>query len=325
MRAAGGVRAVGVALLLLALAACAVPLKQADLGLGHPLTGRIWQPATQTFIPDSQAQRLMIAADYVLLGEKHDNSVHHHLQAEAVRTLIRAGGKPAIVFEMINTGQRAALDDFRSSLRQKAEYLGNAIDWQKTGWPDWRYYAPIADAALKAKLAIVPANFPRAKIRELGRTGYAALDAEFVTRLGLETPLPKALDAALMEEMYLSHCKMMPRQHLGAVARIQRARDALMAAALAKYNKAVLIAGGGHTRKDRGAPWYLRHLKPAATILSVGYVEIDAETTDPAAYAEIYGAARLPFDLVWFTPRLDTADPCEKFAPQLKKMRQKSG
>jgi len=29
----------------------------------------------------------------------------------------------------------------------------------------------------------------------------------------------------------------------------------------------------------------------------------------------------LPFDYVWFTPRVDESDPCEKFREQLEKMR----
>ena len=32
-------------------------------------------------------------------------------------------------------------------------------------------------------------------------------------------------------------------------------------------------------------------------------------------------AERLPFDAVWFTPRLDDEDPCERFREQLEGMR----
>jgi uncharacterized iron-regulated protein len=306
------------------LGACAAPLEQARIGLDHPLIGRIWQPDMQTFISRLNARRQIVNADYVLLGEKHDNSAHHRLQAAAVGDLIRAGKKPLIAFEMINTGQAKDLKVFLAGLPRSADDLGAAIGWDKTGWPDWRYYAPIAEAAIKAGLAIAPANFPRAQVRALGRKGFAVLDPDFVARSGLEAPLPKALGEALLDEMYQSHCKMMPRQHLGAVARIQRARDALMAEVLVSQAAAVLIAGNGHTRKDRGAPYYLRRLKPKANILSIGYVEVDAAATSPQDYAAIYNAARLPFDLVWFTPRRDTEDPCQKFAPQLMGLKKKA-
>jgi len=316
-------------LITVLLAGCATPLPKALQNSDHPLVGRIWQPATQSFVSALNARRQIINADYVLLGEKHDNSTHHELQTAAVHDLITAGRKPLIAFEMIDRGQTKTLMAYLAGQPTSADDLGTALDWDKTGWPDWRYYAPIATAAIKAGLPLAPANFPRAKVRELGRKGYAALDAAFVARLGLETPLPDALNAALMEEMFQSHCGMMPRKHLSAVVRIQRARDAVMAETLAKKDRAVLIAGGGHTRNDRGVPYYLRRLKPGTTILSVGYVEVDATASKPEDYVAnsgaVAGTARLPFDLVWFTPRLDNEDPCKKFAPQLKKMKKKAG
>jgi len=314
--------AVAVALLIL-LSACATPLPQATLSPDHPLNGRIWQPATQSFIAPDAMQQILLDADYVLLGEKHDNSMHHRLQADVVENLVMSGLRPAIAFEMINTSQGNKLQIFLADKHTSANGLGEDIGWQKSGWPDWRYYAPIATIGLKAGLAIHPANCPRTKTREIGRKGFAVLDAELVERTGLNEPLPAALANSLTEEMYLSHCKMMPRKHLGAIANIQRARDAVMADTLAAEDKAVLIAGAGHTRRDRGVPYYLRRLRPTAKIVAVGYIEVDDNALQPTDYAAIYNAERLPFDLVWFTPRLDTVDPCEKFKSQLKKMKKK--
>jgi hypothetical protein len=33
------------------------------------------------------------------------------------------------------------------------------------------------------------------------------------------------------------------------------------------------------------------------------------------------GAVGAPFDYVWFTPRVDLVDPCERFREQLRQMR----
>jgi hypothetical protein len=40
---------------------------------------------------------------------------------------------------------------------------------------------------------------------------------------------------------------------------------------------------------------------------------------DPPAYASRFNAEALPYDFVWFTPRVDDLDPCERFAEQLRR------
>src|SRR2546429_67817 len=75
---------------------------------------------------------------------------------------------------------------------------------------------------------------------------------------------------------------------------------------------AVLIAGAGHVRRDRGVPVHLARQAPDASIASVAFVEVDAAAVKPGDYAKAFGSDALPFDYVWFTPKVDDADPCEK-------------
>ena len=51
-------------------------------------------------------------------------------------------------------------------------------------------------------------------------------------------------------------------------------------------------------------------------------MEVDGEAQDPAAYAARFGVEALPFDYVWFTPRVDDLDPCEVYAEQLERARE---
>ena len=74
--------------------------------------------------------------------------------------------------------------------------------------------------------------------------------------------------------------------------------------------KIVVIAGNGHVRKDYGIPNHF----PGET-LSIGQIEVEA---DQAAVSD-YSPER--FDYVFFTPRLDTLDPCEKYKQALEKMK----
>jgi hypothetical protein len=102
----------------------------------------------------------------------------------------------------------------------------------------------------------------------------------------------------------------------------QRARDAQMAETLASRDDdgVVLIAGAGHVRLDRAAPAYLRHRLPEARIVSLAFVEVADGQNTPDEYARARGEVRLPFDIAWFTPRMDNEDPCEAFRKALEGM-----
>jgi hypothetical protein len=51
---------------------------------------------------------------------------------------------------------------------------------------------------------------------------------------------------------------------------------------------------------------------PGAAIVAVAPLEVREGLTKPEDYAAQYGGA-LPFDFVWFTPRMDYKDPCAGF------------
>jgi uncharacterized iron-regulated protein len=111
-----------------------------------------------------------------------------------------------------------------------------------------------------------------------------------------------------------AHCGELPDTMVPSMVTAQRARDAQLAERLLATQRdgAVLIAGTGHVRSDRGVPAYLAVRAPGVVIASVAFVEVASGRLAPADYAERFGAARLPFDYVWFTTRADDADPCAK-------------
>src|SRR3546814_6081933 len=85
----------------------------AALHTSHPLSGTLWdtrsgrQAGEQTLFAEAAAAR------WVLLGEKHDNAVHHALQARVVDALGRAGRRFAVVWEMAEPEQAKALAEAR--------------------------------------------------------------------------------------------------------------------------------------------------------------------------------------------------------------------
>lgn len=308
-------RALVAVLLLTAGAARAAEAPAAGGGQGHPLTGRIWDvPAARFITTDTLIARLAVAR-YILLGERHDHPEHHVLQAAIVRGVLAAGRRPALAFEMLGADQAAALAEHLRAAPRDAAGLGDAVGWSRSGWPPWPLYQPIADAALAAGLPIVAANLPTTTARAVARGDLSGLEPTLVRVHGLDRPATPPVQTAMEAEMRESHCGHLPDPVLPGMVTAQRARDAAMAERMAAAggDGAVLIAGAGHVRSDRGVPIYLAARAPGAAVASLAFVEVANGRTTPADYAERFGAARLPFDYMWFTTRADEVDHCARF------------
>jgi uncharacterized iron-regulated protein len=295
---------------------------QAPLRQDHPLVGRIWDVAAGEYIDSAALIDHLRRGHFVLLGEKHDNPDHHRLQAWLLRALIASGRRPALGFEMFTVDDEPAIARQLAAYPTDAGGLAEAVNWQHSGWPDWAMYRPIAEAALQAKLPVVATNLSQATARSLGQIGAGALDAAFVARHSLDRPLAPDTQTAIAEEIREAHCGYASDTQVNAMILVQRARDAQMAESLAaaQQDGAVLIAGAGHGRRDYGIPAYLASKSPGASVISMAFLEVSQDVHEPTAYAARFRRQTLPFDYVWFTPRVDDQDPCAAFEEQLKKL-----
>ena len=119
---------------------------------------------------------------------------------------------------------------------------------------------------MAARLPIYAGDLPRERVRSVARGGLSQIAPEERARLGLDSPLPAPLADAVLRELEESHCGALPPQALGGMAVAQRYRDAHMADVLLgvaqRHGSAILIAGNGHVRADRGVPWHLRQRAP---------------------------------------------------------------
>lgn len=297
------------------LAGCASSPWRAPLHRDHPLVGKIWNG---TAFVDAQALDAAVrSAHFVLLGETHDNPDHHAFQARLVRVAAQ-GREPAIVFEMLDVSQQGALD----AAPRTADAIAEAVNWSRSGWPDFSLYRPIFDAALEAGLPIVAGNFTRAQMSAIVRQGAAKLLPEIAAMLQREGEL--SADAAESEkaEMRAEHCGQLPESLLGPMVLAQHARDAELAIRMAPWDQgSVLIAGSGHVRTDRGVPVHLAAIAPKRSILSVAFLEASPEMQQPHDYAAAFGAPRLPFDFVVFTPAARREDPCKQLEKRTRSRR----
>lgn len=292
---------------LLLLAACAAPSANEAGAASAGLEGTVWDASTGEAISEAALDQRLASARFVLLGEKHDNPAHHRKQADLLDRMAATGRRPPVVWEMIDASKAAVLKAYLESGRATPEGLGRVLDWGGSGWPEWAIYQPIAEVALRRGLQQYPGNIERPIIRTVMQDGFGGLPNVTAQVLATNARWTDDDAQALKTELVDSHCGVMPEGMMRPMGLVQRARDAVMAAALLEADVgagAVLIAGNGHVRADRGVP---RYLEPETNVLSIGILEAQEGETDAMAYLEGPGH----FDIVIFTESVQSPDRCE--------------
>lgn len=227
-----------------------------------------------------------IEAQVVILGERHDNPIHHERQAELVRVI----GPKGLAFEMIQRADEDAANRDRTA-------------WENESWSNWDDYRQILEAAPDAK--ITGGGVDRETLRSSVKLGAAIAWGAEGARYRLLDQLPMDVTEAMIEEQRVAHCDGLPKHMLPGMVEAQQLRDAAFADAALRlvddgYEPAVLITGNGHARTDRGSPLYLGRAAPEVSVISVGIVEAD-------------GLTDIPYDYVIYTEIHEREDPCVAF------------
>jgi uncharacterized iron-regulated protein len=280
----------------------------------HPLAGRFYDATTFREVKEEEVLDACAQATYVLLGEKHDNPDHHTEQARILGGMVTKKRSPAVVLEMIETDMAERLAGYMDRSGASAADFGDAMEWEKRGWGPWEGYRPIMDVSFAAKLPLVAGGIPQVRASGIAHHGEAAVDAEDRKTYLLDETMAPELESSLHDELVKAHCGHLPSTMVRGMFLAERARDAGMANAMAPYEGrgAVLIAGNGHARKDRGVPWALARKAPHAKVTTVAMIEVEDDRTNPKAY-DIHA------DYTFFTPRATDEDPCIAFKEEMKK------
>lgn len=238
--------------------------------------------------------RTLAAYDVVIMGEVHDNPVHHENQA----AWVAAQGPAALVFEMLTPALAVTANGMRGAPR---ELMAEALSWETRGWPDFDFYAPIFEAAPDA--AIFGGDPGREAVRRAVREGAASAFGPDAALFELGRPLPPEMASERIAEQAEAHCGLLPEALLPGMVEAQRLRDASLAraviAAMTETGGPVaVITGTGHARRDVGIPAALAVAAPELKVLAIGQGE--------EAWAD--GA---PFDAQLSAPAPARGDPCD--------------
>jgi uncharacterized iron-regulated protein len=300
--------------LAVALAACSPAAPS-----GSALEGRYWDVAAGEFIDFPTLVDRLADHHHILVGEQHDHPGHHRLQARLVEALADRGQRRALVAEMFDAEDEAALKGLRNRPPREAAAVAQAVAWDETGWPDFSLYEPLFAAALEAGWPLHAGNPDRPTTMDVHRDGFPALGDALHTRLNLEEAPPAEVMAAIRAEVREAHCGHGNADLFRRQARVQFLRDAWMARRLqvaATDHGSMLIAGTGHVRPDHAVPLHLRRQGADGSAVSLQLRPTPAAGMD-AGDAAGEGA---PADFIAFTRRRGPTDPCAAYRKALEEM-----
>ena len=280
--------------------------------IGHPLIEKIWNMNNRRFMDEAALLAMMGKADVLLLGETHDNPQHHDLQLKLLKARIESGARPALLMEQLDTESQPALD-LALADSDPAEALNTA-----TGlitFTDRQFYRPFLATAIDNKLPVIAANISSRQLQPVIWNGFAAYDAAALKRMAVEEVWSDSRQTYMLSHIGGAHCGQIRDELRAGLTRSQRLRDALMAdAAVSSIGRGIVaIVGSSHARRDIGMPLYLAARDPAAHILSIAFVEVIPGLDAPETYETDSASGSPPFDVIWFSSRVDRADPCADF------------
>ena len=288
---------------LLLLAAChpaSAPLS--PLAFALPDSTSLVDGATGAPVATADLLRRIGSADFVLLGEVHDNPVDHALRG----SLLRAFGArhPAVVFEQFAATEAPIAPPVAG---ESVTVWLDRNGFDRRGWK-WPLHEPVVSAALAVGRSLWGSNLTRAQLTPVVMSGMSGAPAP-LRELMARAPLDSAARAVLDTEIVVGHCRQLPETMVPGMVLAQEVRDAEMTHALllaAASGPAWLIAGNGHVRRDIDVPRILTRVAPGKRVLVVGLLEREDDGTAPKA------DERRSYDLVIITPRTARPDPCEE-------------
>ena len=263
--------------------------------VGALASAQIIDVRTGKTINESALADILKSADIVLLGELHDNKLHHEVRG---RLIARFADRRTVVSEHLPAPNQVT---FQSEI--KTDLVAAGFDAE--GW-DWPIHQSLYEQIKNKGLSVVGGNLPKEEARRMFLQGVSSLPermAQTYTQSRLDETAERKLDHDLVE----GHCGKLPEKYLLRMRFAQRMTDLSLTHNLLDRQPSLLIAGNGHVRRDYGVPQMLASVAPQLNVLTVGFLEQGGSTQD------LLQSVSGQYDFIWITERAERKDPCENF------------
>ncbi|TKX28668.1 chain X [Campylobacter sp. MIT 12-5580] len=235
----------------------------------------IYESLTQKQINFEAFMNELLKQDIILLGEKHDEVLHHLAEERLAKELLKHK-KINIAMEMISTDKQSLIDKAKAE-GVSADKLQTAIDWDKR----WNYedYKDVVELGFyEARLS--GANLSKAEISTIHK-GAMPLNGVLSTTKEVKNNIKKIIAYNHKVDLNDSAQSAM----LDSFVEAQQYKDRRMADVLVhSHEPALLVAGRYHVDKSIGVPLHIKDFKSkkkfAVVMLGVDKSDINASTAD---------------------------------------------
>ena len=245
-------------------------------------------------------------ADVVFLGELHDDSLAHVVQAQILRALHEqlAGERPVVLgLEMFETDVQHVVDEYARGLIRERDFLEAARPWGNYATD----YRTMVEYAIQNGIAVIGTNAPKRYVSAVSRAG--GLDALEPLAPGARATMPETVPPAseplaakfrgLMGEMG-AHGGAPGMPTVDGMMAAQNLRDATMAWALHRavaeerarayfgneagaQPLAIHLNGSFHSEGRLGIPEHFARLAPEARAVVITMRPDTGAPADPGA------------------------------------------
>jgi uncharacterized iron-regulated protein len=247
--------------------------------------GKIIDLKTAQYMDSNQLIKRLSRASRIIVGEKHDNPIHHQIERWLLVKLAEQRPQGSVLLEMLSPEQQTKVTQVKAWLQDapvvRDSHIEMLLRWN-TGWP-WPLYQDVVMTALRAPYPVLAANLEQTEIAAIkNKTSFPQ------GRYSSAPEVRQSIRNAIREQ----HGGQIDESRLETMVAIQQHRDRAMAVQLKHAPApALLIAGAFHAAKMIGVPLHYQDISPyeeapLVLLLAEEGVQIDSSIAD----------------IVWFVP-----------------------
>ncbi len=212
----------------------------------------------------------LATADFVFIGELHNNPISHWLELEITKEIYKIKKQNTILgAEMFETDDQLVIDEYLTNV-----YPENKFEPELKLWPNYNTdYKPLLNFAKDSSLSFIATNIPRRYASVVFKSGFEGLENLTGEAKKYIAPLPIKYDKDLDCYKDMMNMGGMPALANENLPKSQAIKDATMANFINlnwKDGKTFIHYNGSyHSDKYQGIVWYLKKYNKKAKIKTI--------------------------------------------------------